>query len=565
MTESFHRGGGGAGAGRRTGRYRAPLRALNGARVVAVTTLLLASFVIELLFRPERPLTPLYAIAAAVYATVLVYALLERWLGDRPGLAVAQLAADVAIVAAFVEASGGCLSPVSFLFVVPVMTGAVMFGLTGGTLTALGSWGVYALILGFDAWRGAGGGALAGQMLYAAVSHLVGFVALGALGGALSDRARAARQQLDVQRSDLDALRALHAQIVASISSGIVTANPAGRITFVNRAGTDILRQPEEALRGSSLTELFELPDEVLAEVERMPDEPQRARFERTWRRPADGEELLIGYVITPMRDEESDGRGWLLVFQDLTQIASLEQRVRTRERMAALGEMAAGMAHELRNPLAAISGCVQVLAEGAGGEPQPELVDVTLRETERLNRIIRDFLDFARPGPFRPQPCNLTETMDNLSRLLRKSPELRDGHEVVVLSPGGDRWAVADADRMRQVFWNLASNALKAMPDGGRLTVELSGHGGDQVQVAFRDEGQGMDEEAVGRYFQPFSGGFRGGAGLGAAVVYRIAEEHGGHVQVLSRPGRGTEIRLILPRAEVDAERRDVELAVVS
>jgi two-component system sensor histidine kinase PilS (NtrC family) len=281
----------------------------------------------------------------------------------------------------------------------------------------------------------------------------------------------------------------------------------------------------------------------------------QRVRLERAWRRPADGEELYLGYTVSQLEDHTGEAVGWLIVFQDLTGLLALEQEVRIRERMAALGEMAAGMAHELRNPLAAISGCVQVIGRGPVGEEQRPLVDVAIQETERLNRIIRDFLQYARPGPFQAAPVELVGLMEETARLFRRSPDMSPRHRVLVTRGTGSTWALADRDRMRQVFWNLAGNAIKAMPDGGSLTVRVSGEGGDRVMLSFADEGHGMDSDALRRYFQPFQGTFREGSGLGAAVVYRIAEEHGGRVRVTSRPGHGSEIQLILPAAEPPAD----------
>lgn len=538
---------------------RRPLRALNAARVVAVSTLLLASFLIEILFAPERPLTPLYWLAGAVYGTVLLYVFLERWLGDSALLGAIQIGADVAIVAAFVIASGGSVSPISFLFVVPVMIGAAVFGLRGGVSTATFAWTMYALVL---IWEGLRDPAAVppGRALYAALSHLVGFVALGALGGVLADRLRLASVELGKRESDLAALRALHQQIVESINTGILTTDREGRISFVNRAGRAILGESSESVVERTLQDVLGLPLELLRDAERAGDR-RRNRFERTWHRPSDGEDLFLGFALSTLRGGDDVTLGWLLVFQDLTEIASLEQQVKTRERMAALGEMAAGMAHELRNPLAAISGCVQVLQEGRAGDQSAELVDVTRRETDRLNRIIRDFLDFARPGPFRPRPCDVAALMRELVGLLHKSPEVGKAHRISVIA-AEPVWAMADPDRLRQVFWNLASNALKAMPDGGMLTVDVAGFGGDRVLLSFRDTGQGMDDETLERYFQPFSSGFSHGSGLGAAIVYRIAEEHGGDVQVVSRRGRGTEIRVILPRAEALAAKPAVTTA---
>ncbi|NJN64115.1 MAG: PAS domain S-box protein, partial [Acidobacteria bacterium] len=346
---------------------RRPLRALNAARVVAVSTLLLASFLIEILFAPERPLTPLYWLAGAVYGTVLLYVFLERWLGDSALLGAIQIGADVAIVAAFVIASGGSVSPISFLFVVPVMIGAAVFGLRGGVSTATFAWSMYALVL---IWEGLRDPAAVppGRALYAALSHLVGFVALGALGGVLADRLRLASVELGKRESDLAALRALHQQIVESINTGILTTDREGRISFVNRAGRAILGESSESVVERTLQDVLGLPLELLRDAERAGDR-RRNRFERTWHRPSDGEDLFLGFALSTLRGGDDVTLGWLLVFQDLTEIASLEQQVKTRERMAALGEMAAGMAHELRNPLAAISGCVQVLQEGRAGD----------------------------------------------------------------------------------------------------------------------------------------------------------------------------------------------------
>lgn len=533
---------------------RRHLRRLNGVRGVAVTTLLVALFCIELLFSPARSLRPLYGLAAGAYGTVLLHAWLDRRLGGRPLHAAIQVTTDTLLVAAIVVVTGGGLSPLSFLFAIPVMVAAALLGLRGGLLAALGAWGIYALQLTGPLWGGDLSELSPGRILYTAVSHLIGLLVLGALGGLLAERLELADRELRRKREDLDALRALHEHIVSSISAGLVTTDRTGRVTFLNRAAEEILKLPAQAIGGESATALFGLPDGYLAEAEETLRHGRRARFEREWKRPADGEALQLGISVSVLRGGDGVHEGWLILFQDLTEIATLEEQVRISERMAALGEMAAGMAHELRNPLAAIHGCVQLLSQEANPEGRT-LSDTALRESERLNRIVSDFLAFARPGPCRPRPTDLLPLTEELARLLRLSPEIRPTHRIEVAAGAGTTWALADPDAIKQVFWNLASNALKAMPDGGRLEVTIGGHAGDRVLVAFRDEGQGMDAEALRRYFQPFHSGFREGSGLGAAVVYRIAQEHGGTVQVLSRAGRGTEVRLILQAAAAAVE----------
>jgi two-component system sensor histidine kinase PilS (NtrC family) len=418
-------------------------------------------------------------------------------------------------------------------------------------LVSIAIWSTYAVLLAVEAWRLPSSEAAPGALLYAAVSHLLGFAILAVLGGVLADHLQRTGRELAQHREDLDTLRVLHADIVASINTGLITTDEAGRVTFVNRAGKDLLGGRADEVVGRPAAELFDFPGSFLASAEDHLERGRKFRFERRWHAGEDGLERLLGFSVSFLQGRRGEPRGWLIVFQDLTEIASLEEQVRVQERMAALGEMAAGMAHELRNPLTSICGCVQVLETREDSAESRRLKEVVLREAERLNGTLRDFLAFARPGPHRPQVCALRELMEQMARMLRKSPEFRDEHEVVVRpAPGTDR-AFVDPDAMRQVFWNLASNALRAMPSGGQLEIEIGGHGVDEVLVCFRDQGCGMDEEAMKRYFQPFGSRFQGGTGLGGAIVYRIVDEHGGRVQAVSPHGQGTEIRLILPAAE--------------
>ncbi|MCU0253962.1 MAG: ATP-binding protein [Acidobacteria bacterium] len=531
--------------------FRRHLQRLNAARAVAVATLLVATFAVELVFLPGRPLRQLYALAAAAFGSILLYALLDRRHGESRALAILEVAGDMALVTLFVLATGGGLSPLTFLFAIPVVLAAALLGTGGGLAAALGAGATYGVLVARAALADTSGELSAGRLAYAATSHLVGFLVLGLLSGALADRLRRADAELVQQRDAVAALRALQSDIVESISAGLMTTDREGRVTFINPAGHRITGMDLSTVAGRPVAEVLGLAPRFLEEAAESLRAGQRVRIERAWRRPGDGEELYLGYTVSQLKGHAGEAVGWLLVFQDLTGLMALEQEVRIRERMAALGEMAAGMAHELRNPLAAISGCVQVIGRGPVGVEQRPLVEVAIQETERLNRIIRDFLQYARPGPFQAAPVELAGLIEETARLFRKSPDMSPRHRVVVERGPGGSWALADRDRMKQVFWNLAGNAIKAMPDGGTLTVRICGEGGDSVLLSFADEGHGMDTDALRRYFQPFEGAFREGSGLGAAIVYRIAEEHGGRVRVSSRPGRGSEIQLVLPAAE--------------
>jgi two-component system sensor histidine kinase PilS (NtrC family) len=277
----------------------------------------------------------------------------------------------------------------------------------------------------------------------------------------------------------------------------------------------------------------------------------RRFRFERYYV-ARNGVRIFLGIAVSNLKDRAGQPLGYIFTFQDLTEVYALEQQMRLKERMEALGQMAAGMAHELRNPLAAISGSVQYLKGSLkpGGETL-ELMDIILRESQRLDQTIKDFLTFARPGKFSTQSCDLVRLLEDHLKLLRKSREFSGAHRVETHFAADEVWCDVDANRMKQVFWNLSTNALKAMPDGGALTIAI--HVDDEkneVAVEFKDEGVGMDERARDGYFQPFRSAFEEGTGLGAAIVYRLVEEHGGRISLESSPGKGTSIRIVVPRA---------------
>jgi signal transduction histidine kinase len=217
---------------------------------------------------------------------------------------------------------------------------------------------------------------------------------------------------------------------------------------------------------------------------------------------------------------------------------------------MVALGEMAAGMAHELRNPLAAISGSVQFLKGelNLGGETL-NLMDIILRESQRLDQAIRDFLAFARPGEFSAEVVSVVRLLEDNVKLLEKSRVFNSGHRIETHYDTPEICWRVDPNRMKQVFWNLATNALKSMPDGGALSIAVRRDPDDgQLVIRFSDEGTGMSEEECERYFQPFSGSFGEGTGLGAAIVYRVVQEHNGRITLDSAPGHGTSVSIRLP-----------------
>lgn len=528
------------------------LRWLMMLRVVTVATLLFSAFAIELLFSPAQSLRPLFLWAAVSFGMVLLFAVLDPWLKGRRIFAYLQLFGDVVMITIFVQITGGLDSPMSFLYLLPIAVASLMLFRGGALVLAAASFASYTGMILF-------GEAVFSQtnepprVIYFLVAHLVAMVAVAVLAAYLAERLRRQGYELDERRGAVARLQALNENIIESINSGLLTTDLSGRINFINRGGMEITGLSQEDVARVSIDELLGLGSSFLQEIRRRLLANRRYRFEQYFDTKA-GRRIFMGIAVSNLNDKIGRPLGFIFIFQDLTEIHALEQQVRLKERMSALGQMAAGMAHELRNPLAAISGAVQYLR----GEFSPsgealELMDIILRESDRLDQAIRDFLTFTRPGEFTASPVDLVRLTEDNVKLLRKSREFQRGHRVATRYEAERMECEVDPNRLKQIFWNLATNALKAMPSGGSLDIEVSWiPGGGAVEISFVDNGVGMDERQQQLYFQPFSSSFAEGTGLGAAIVYRLVEEHGGKIHLDSGQGAGTRVRIVLPRVQI-------------
>ncbi|HET8945529.1 MAG TPA: ATP-binding protein [Candidatus Polarisedimenticolia bacterium] len=537
-------------------------------RVVITTTLLVCTFVIELLFRPLLPLLPFYALAVSAYLLTLVHAAAMRSRRAPRMQAHLQLTGDAAIITGFVYLTGGAQSPFSFLYLPGIVAGCILLLRRGGFVVALTSWFLYAgLVLMLQ--RGLlppspqalfpEPGVPPVRLVYTLLAHLVSFIALAYLASHLTESLRRTGAELERRSGEILELRALHDNIIDSINSGLLTTDASGCITFANRAAAEIAGRSAADLAGLSIGSLLRQPDRFLEEIRAALDRRSRHRFEIDWKDER-GREVFLGFTVSVLRERDGRPVGMIFIFQDLTEIRVLEEEVALKKRMAALGEMAAGVAHELRNPLASLSGSVQVLQRDLRPRGEAgDLMEIVVKETKRLDGIIRDFLLFAKPGRFHPTQVDLAPLLVETLSLLEHSDERRADHRILTEVGSEPVPAWVDANRMKQVFWNLAKNALKAMPQGGTLRARAR-LGPEGAQVSFADSGVGMSDEEVAKSFQPFHSSFVGGSGLGLSIVYRIVQEHGGRIQVQSRPGTGTTITLALPAAAGTPGRREAQ-----
>jgi two-component system sensor histidine kinase PilS (NtrC family) len=327
-----------------------------------------------------------------------------------------------------------------------------------------------------------------------------------------------------------------------------VTTDLQGRIYTFNTAAEEITGYAQEDVRGQDASIFFgELKERIANSAIAAERGETSPRFEADCL-TAEGLRRRLGFSISPLFLESGETTGMVITFQDLTEIRALEDTSKRQDRLAAIGRMAASIAHEIRNPLAAMRGSIQMLRSEMNGESsQTELMEIILRESDRLNRIISDFLNYARPRSIVHTRVDLGDLLSQTFTLLRHSPELKEQQIVQAKIPATPLFAEVDAEQMRQVFWNLARNGLQAMPEGGTLHAEVGTNSDERLRITFSDTGRGMPPDQVERLFEPFSS-TTGGTGLGLSIVYQIIRDHGGTINVRSRQGQGTTITIEMP-----------------
>lgn len=524
--------------------------------LIAVRLLVITSVAVVHLLRalsPERGLSYepfLYAIAGFTYALCLVYLVLLRWLRGRPEThAAIQLVGDISIVTGLVYYFGGAASSFSTLYLVVITAAATLLSKRTAIVLANLAWAFYAgLIVALQV--GAletldGAPQQSGFFSYNLIVHLVGFNAVALLVSYMAQHASRAESELERRTQDLAQLEHFHRDVTRSLASGLITTDLNGRVMSINPAGQTILSVGETEVVGQPIWTIGLLDREQWDFLARVPADGHRRDRSLVKR---GSEQIHLGFSVSRLHHRDGTTRGFIFIFQDVTRWLQLEQQVRIKDRMAAIGELSAGLAHEIGNPLAAISGSVQLLSSSVPPSSSGHrLLEIILNESKRLDRTIKGFLRFARPGERNDVEFDIGETLRENVELLRHSDEVTPGHRIdLSLGPAAVR-LVADRDQIVQIFWNLARNSLRAMPAGGRLEVR-GRMTPDVYRIEFKDTGRGMNDSERRTMFQPFKTSFGGGSGLGMAIVYQIVQEHGGELSVESTPQLGTTVTVDLP-----------------
>jgi len=570
------------------------LKWLTGVRLLLASILLGSAVILDLGERLPFSTTPLYALLGCTFGLSLLYAMALRAQRFIAAQGVTQLTLDVILVALLVHYTGGADSVFPFMSIFVIFAAANLHGKRVSLAVALLSSGLYAGLVLAEATRlvvpvpfaGSLTPRPAGYTVYQVVIHTVAYLAVAILSSHLAERLRQTGQELERRGIDLRNLQTLHEAIVATIPSGIMTFDLTGRLASFNDAAERITGHRFAALQDQPWHMTPFAPCETLSTFFANSATSLDGQATELELRRADGRTIPVGIACSTLRSADGDTIGLVAIFQDLTERRRVEEQLRRADRLSALGHLAANIAHEVRNPLAAISGSVEVMQEDEAlmGSSR-DLLEIILREARRLKLITGQFLDFAKPHPLLFRPCTLHPLLEETLLLLAKSSEWHPGTTWALTEETPGLLALADPDQLRQVIWNLCLNAAQSMPEGGTLTVTMRDvpHGdgselvdssigelgrpapqsnrpanppihqsidGDWVEIALQDTGRGIPPEALERIFDPFFTTRPSGTGLGLAIARKIVESMGGSIRAESQPGVGTVFRLWLRRA---------------
>ncbi len=543
-------------------RDRRRLRRLLAFRIGIITVVLAMALAFgdEETFLPDnRVAAAPYLLIALAYGLTVVNLLLMKRIPSLAFHVYAQAVQDVFLITGFVFVTGGVRSVYSVFYPLVIIYSVVYLARRGGVVTASASSILYGLLVDLEYY---GFSWLSGtipweyplgpyQALYRVSVHVLSFYTIALLASFVVEQEKKARTLLQERESAFDQLDLLHRSIIQSVDAGILTVDLSGRIKSFNQAAENISGFTAGEVENRPLEEIFPGCRDLPAQANGAgPEEAHGRRGEITLRNRK-GKVLALGCSISPLRDPQGNRIGDILIFHDLTALRRMERALEKNRRLALVGELAASLAHEIRNPLASISGSIQVLQNDLLlGDADRRLMQIILRGKHQIETFLQGFLLLARPAPGVAERLDLRDAVAEALESIRLVPDWREDQEVF-LDLAGDCAIHANRTEMRQLFWNLILNALQAMPDRGALRIATrrrDRNGEALVEVEIRDEGVGIPPEHLDRLFEPFFTTKGKGTGLGLSVVQRILDNTGGTIRMDSAPGAGTACLLTFP-----------------
>jgi two-component system sensor histidine kinase PilS (NtrC family) len=544
-------------------------------RIVFLTGFVVLVILFEQGSRQETPIVPLSATLCAAYFLSLSSALFLRIRVPLQTVALFQVVGDLGVVGGIIFSTGGVESPLSFLFLFVIISSSVMLPRVASYLTASGASIIYGLLVDLEyfnviqpiyffskstvSYQGA-------YLFYIISLNIASFYSVAYLSSILSHRLRVIKDELQAKNIDFKKFQQFHRNIVQNMVNGLITTDLEGRITSVNIACERITGIPQNECIGKYCYQV--LPMEELARLFTYKKDRLSMPYQMDGECQREGNDtILISMKISHLMISGAEGKanldqpeGYVCVFEDRTEMHQMEEKMKQSEQMAAVGKFSAGLAHEIRNPLASLSGSIQLLRETLEiDEEQERLMEIVLKETERVNGIVSEFLAYSQPRKSKPTVIDLTQLLEDIIILMKNSNEYDPSINIQLVAPPDHIIIQSEETQIKQMIWNLCINGVQAMDKSGNLTLTLEkvdGYKGRDfetdrrgVLIIVEDQGRGIPPEEQTAIFEPFYTTREEGVGLGLPTVKQIVERFAGNISVTSEPGHGTCFEVFLPQ----------------
>ena len=520
----------------------------------------------------DPQLGALYVIIGLIYTLNLLYAFILKKARRLKSFVYFQIAVDLLFISALINVTGGVGSAFALFYYLAIIGASIILYRRGGLIAASASSFLYAFLAVLETYKiveplemvvkselthGA-------SLFFNVVMNITGFFLVALLSSFLSEQVRQSSTALKIKEQDYHRLEALHRNIIQSIGSGLLTVDKKERISFFNRAAEVITGYKLSRVYGARLYDIFPNLNGAGENSEQMVSyDGVPSRFEISFNR-SNGVLVHLGFSKSMLKDSDGSVQGTVYAFQDVTRLKQMEEHVKLVDRLAAIGRLATGMAHEIRNPLASMSGSIQMLGESLQlDSANKRLMDIVLKETNRLDQLLSDFVLFTHPDDRKKEWVDLNGIIDETLQMLSYNP-LKNGIEIEKNLQGATM-VEADSQQLKQIFWNLFINAVQAMGTEGRLTVATSvmRYGAlheslrerldssiakEWTEIVVADTGSGIPESYLDKIFDPFFTTKEKGIGLGLAIVYSIIESYRGIIEVASDDRKGSRFAIYLP-----------------